>query len=79
MIKKKKIEDILTKWQTKDYRSKQTVISVHDFGYVAGEIIDAINKDTSSRPIIDPTPEIDESEYVTVKVKVGSYIIPPEV
>ena len=79
MITKNQIEDIFTKWQTKDYLSKQTIISVHDFGYVAGEIIDAINKDTSSRPIIDHTPEIDESEYVTVKVKVGSYIIPPEV
>ena len=52
MITKKQIEDILTKHQSKDYRSGSTVISVHDYGYVANDILAALNKVASSQPII---------------------------
>ena len=60
MITKKQIEDILTKHQSKDHRSGMTVISVHDYGYVANDILAALNNIPSSADIIRPLPELDQ-------------------
>lgn len=50
---KKEIEDILTKHLSKDHRSGCSAISVHGIGYVANDILAALNKVASSQPIIE--------------------------